>query len=200
MFRNVPEGIPETGVYTSDQGKVMFNGLELLKISEASVQVMNNVAVYRETGLRTGTTYAGNLLVRGNVSRAFINFGEARIAAGFSIKEGTSVIDPDGATPNVLTLTTETLTKLLAVNMGVTGQSFPYGDKKRNFYPAKFELQLDVNRGQMPASGEFGQGRVQTLIVTGCMFEAYSIAINSRGHVISGPMPFIGEKVSWSYE
>ena len=61
----VPEGIPHGGLLTSDQGIIKIGDYDIIKVSRATVRLMNNVGVYRESGKRTGTTYAGNQRVTG---------------------------------------------------------------------------------------------------------------------------------------
>jgi len=201
----VPEGIPETELYTSDQGKVSIvdpgtgESFEIIKVANATVRLMNSIGVYRETGRRTGTTYAGYQRVTGEITRAFLNFAEARAVLGSDVK---SVSSAGVALFN-------NLKALLEVDMLKT--SFPVRvSPGNNFYPPSVEIEFLINKdslnaypvnadGQGYLSSELGPGSEQTLIVKRAKFNNYVIAWDTRGTITSGPLTFMASAFSWGW-
>ncbi len=196
----VREGIPQTGVYTSDQGAVYAtdSNLALLRIERAWLRVNNGVAVYRETGLRHGTTYAGTPRVVGQITRAFINMAELRLALG--LEPGSIEDVPIG--PGVLT------GSQLAAFMG-QNKPFPYHAANRNWYPPRVDIGVAVNAEEelsvIDASAEMqtnvlSSGIAQTLFAKGCIINTYALVFDARGLITSGPMDFLGSSARWRNE
>ena len=189
----VREGIPHTGLYTSDQGSIMLtdSNLELARIERAWIRVNNGVSLYREAGFRHGTTYAGTQRVTGQISRAFVNMGELKMLLG---REPTS-IEPVG--PGVLTgAQLEEFVKQV--------RSFPIHSVNKNWYPIRVDLALLVNADELPIVGTSSpetpvtsEGRSQTIIARNCIINNYALVFDSRGLITSGPMDFLGSAAEW---
>ena len=195
----VPEGIPHTGLLTSDQGVVKIGDFDLMKVSRATIRLMNNVAVYRETGKRTGTTYAGNQRITGQITRAMLNMAEHRFALG--VEPGQAVGGEDiFIGPGVLTPTQ--IEALLGDKINV----YPYNPSENtNFYPLRVDVELEINARQLAVTSTQDQETIgntepaiQKIKCKNAMITNMVIAYDSRGIITSGPLDFIGSAISWS--
>lgn len=198
---SVPEGVPHSGLLTSDQGMVKIGGLDLIKVSRATLRLMNNIGVYRETGKRTGTTYAGNQRVTGQITRAFLNLAEHRF--GLGVEAGEDIGDPARKLyygPGVLT--PDQITALL----GEKNEIFPYNPSENtNFYPLRCDIELEINIRQLPITttevldviGELEPG-IQVITCKSALITNMVIAYDGRGVITSGPLDFIGSAIRWS--
>jgi len=190
----VNEGIPHTGLYTSDQGSIMLtnSNLELARIERSWIRVNNGVSVYREAGFRHGTTYAGTQRVTGQISRAFVNMGELKMVLG---REPTTD-EPVG--PGVITgADLEEFVKNAT-------RSFPHHAVRKNWYPIRVDLALLVNADELPIVGTsspetptVSEGKSQTIIAKNCLINNYALVFDSRGLITSGPMDFLGSAAEW---
>lgn len=199
----VKEGIPQTGVYTSDQGAVYLtdSNLQLMRIERAWARVDNGVGVYRESGKRSGITYAGTPRVVGQINRAFVNMSELKMSLGV---EGSDSEVPIG--PGVLT--GPQLEKL--VERGKTaGDKFPWHTTGKNWYPIRCDIGIvinateelsivDANDSETPSTLSAGYG--QSLFAKNCIINNYSIVYDARGLITSGPMDFLGSSAEWRIE
>lgn len=199
---SVPEGIPHSGLLTSDQGKVSISGFEIIKVSRATIRLMNNIGVYRETGRRTGTTYAGNQRVTGQITRAFLNMAEHRF--GLGVEAGVT-LGVGGATPiryGPGVLTSSQIDALLSEKDGV----FPYNPSENtNFYPLRCDLEFNINARQLPITNTEDEDEIATfvpgiqiIICKNALITNMVIAYDSRGIITSGPLDFIGSAIRWS--
>lgn len=196
---SVPEGIPHSGLLTSDQGIVKIGDFDLMKVSRATIRLMNNVAVYRETGKRTGTTYAGNQRVTGQITRAMLNMAEHRFALGVEAGqeiEGQDIFyGPGVLTPAQITAILADKTNVYPVNPSVNS----------NFYPLRVDVELEINARQLAVTTTEDQETVadtepgiQKIKCKNALITNMVIAYDSRGIITSGPLDFIGSAISWS--
>ena len=196
---SVPEGIPHSGLLTSDQGIVKIGDFDLMKVSRATIRLMNNVAVYRETGKRTGTTYAGNQRVTGQITRAMLNMAEHRFALGIEAGqeiEGQDIFyGPGVLTPAQITAILADKTNVYPVNPSVNS----------NFYPLRVDVELEINARQLAVTTTEDQETVadtepgiQKIKCKNALITNMVIAYDSRGIITSGPLDFIGSAISWS--
>lgn len=206
---SVPEGIPHSGLLTSDQGIVKIGDFDLMKVSRATIRLMNNVAVYRETGKRTGTTYAGNQRVTGQITRAMLNMAEHRFALGVEAGQTIGGQTIFGQTidaqdifygPGVLTPT-----QILAIISDKTN-AYPVNPSvNSNFYPLRVDVELEINARQLAVTTTENQKTVadtepgiQKIKCKNALITNMVIAYDSRGIITSGPLDFIGSAISWS--
>ena len=195
---SVPEGIPHTLVLTSDQGKVKIGDYDLLKVSRATIRMLNGVRVYRETGKRTGTTYAGNQQVTGQVTKAMLNAAEHRIALGV---ESNQLIGGERFFngPGVLTPA-----KIEAL-MSYKEKSFPYNPSENtNFYPLRVNLEFEINSNKLANLSTTDQetiandeGLIHRIVVKRALITSTIITYDSRGIITSGPIDFRGSAIEW---
>ena len=192
---SVKEGIPHTGLYTSDQGAVSIGPMgeyELARIERAWLRVNNGVAVYRETGRRWGITYAGTPRVTGQITRAFLNMGLLKLILG---------VKPDTDTPiGPGVITADILTTILGDSLN----SYPRDQDVGNFYPFRVNVALDVNKDSLPVTPATEEattildGGLQTLLAKNCILGTFALMFDSRGLVTSGPISFLGSAAQWS--
>lgn len=194
----VPEGIPHSGLLTSDQGMVKISGYDVIKVSRATLRLMNNIGVYRETGRRIGSTYAGNQRVTGQITRAFLNLAEHRfglgVEAGTEIGDETFYYGPGVLTPGQI----EAL-------IGDKDKTFPYNPTENsNFYPLRCDLEFEINIRQLPVVGTDDQDNIgdtepgiQVIVCKNALITNMVIAYDSRGIITSGPLDFIGSAIKW---
>lgn len=196
---SVPEGIPHSGLLTSDQGMLRIGEYDIIKVSRATLRIMNNIGVYRETGKRTGTTYAGNQRVTGQITRAFLNMAEHRL--GLGVEAGT-VIGTETFYHGPGVLTTAQIAALLTEKT----KSFPlHNANNTNFYPLRCDVALDININQLPIVTTEEQDtivttlpKIQTIVCKNALITNMVIAYDSRGIITSGPLDFIGSAIRWS--
>lgn len=200
----VGEGVPHTGLYTSDQGSVKIGDLILIKIREATIRAGNNVGTQLEAGKRTGTTYAGNIAVTGSITRAYLNLGEARLASGYSVRGGVNRLYEEGGVIGV-----GELIKILQYNTGGGADtSFPLGDNIGSFYTPFVDVELEVNKGFVPRqpateddpdNAQFHLDGIysQRVIAKKCLFNNYGIAYADQGIITSGPLTFTASYSIW---
>lgn len=199
---SVPEGIPHSGLLTSDQGMVSISGLDIIKVSRATLRLMNNIGVYRETGKRTGTTYAGNQRVTGQITRAFLNMAEHRFGLGVEagVTMGVAGGTPFWYGPGVLTASQ------IEALLGEKNKTFPYNPSENtNFYPLRCDVELAINIRQLPITdtddleniGDFTPG-IQVITCKNALITNMVIAYDSNGIITSGPLDFIGSAIRWS--
>lgn len=195
---SVPEGIPHSGLLTSDQGKVSISGYEVMKVSRATLRLMNNIGVYRETGKRTGSTYAGNQRVTGQITRAFVNMAEHRL--GLGIEAGT-IIGNQTIFYGPGVLTSEQIAAIIGSN-----HPFPINASlDTNFYPLRCDLEFEINARQLPITTTEDENTIvteepgiQIIICKNALITNMVIAYDSRGIITSGPLDFIGSAIKWS--
>lgn len=192
----VKEGIPHTGLYTSDQGAVLITNsdLQMARVERGWIRVNNGVDVYRETSRRWGTTYAGTPRVVGQITRAFVNMGELKMALG----REPSDIEPVG--PGVISGAD------LAVFLNEPGVNYPKHSPRKNWYPLRADIQLQVNsdeslvtRTTNPDSNPVA-GKAQTIMAKNCIINTYALVFDARGLITSGPIDFLGSSSEWRIE
>ena len=180
---NVTEGLPHTGIFTSDQGIISLNGQDIIRINRGSFTLNNSVAVYRENSKRTGITYAGIQRITGNISRAFINGAMLKLALG-KVPSGTYVVDDIISDTELLSL--------------LQDAGFLFGD---NNYPPRVNISMDINHDQFPArnlsESETIDGYIHTFTAFNCIITDYILSWNNNGLVTSGPLNFIGSAFEW---
>ena len=190
----VNEGVPHTGLYTSDQGAILLtdDNLELARIERGWIRVNNGVDVYREAGYRHGTTYAGTPRVVGQITRAFVNMAELKMILGREPTDATPV------GPGVLTGT-----ELLEF-INQPSLSYPIHAVGKNWYPIKVDIAMMVNADELPVIGtsnpdspNISTGKSQTIIAKNCIINNYALVFDSRGLITSGPMDFLGSAAQW---
>jgi hypothetical protein len=186
----VPEGIPQTGVFTSDQGYISILGEDIIRVSRASFTLDNGVGVYREARKRTGTTYAGLIRVTGQVTRAFINAAESRLAVGGNVNEINAEFSPG---PGVISA--DKLATLLKKN------SFKVAE--RNVYPPRIDVSLIINEDLIGSTsistGALVVGNMQIFKAYNAIITNHVLSWDSRGLITSGPLNFLGSAIGWSY-
>ena len=182
------EGYPTTGLYQSFNGMVYLGGLPIIRVERATFTISQGVAAFYEVGQRHPTIYSADFDVRGNISRAYINGAEWRLALGYA--PGESDFDPgkiyDGNTNE------------LPVDF-TTADKFPVNTTVKNFYPVKTVLELEVNyKDGIPVNE--GSSVVQVAKVDGVMINTASLRIGRGGELIrSGPIDWIGETIEFTY-
>lgn len=189
----VKEGIPHTGLYTSDQGAVLITNsdLQMFRVERGWIRVNNGVDVYRESGFRHGITYAGTPRVVGQITRAFVNMGELKLALGYA----PTVDLPAG--PGVLT------GEQMAAFLKQPAKTYPDHGATKNWYPPHVDIQLQVNTDELPAtpttdpSAAVVAGSIQTVIAKNCIINNIALVFDSRGLITSGPIDFLGSSAQW---
>lgn len=190
----VPEGVPQTGVFTSDQGYISILDEDIIRVSRASFTLDNGVGVYREARKRTGTTYAGLIRVTGQMTRAFINAAESRLAVGGNVNENNVEFSPG---PGVINATD--LTALMVKNT--------FKVAERNVYPPRIGVSLVINEdliGSTAILDEKGSqvgstGKIQMFKCYNAIITNHVLSWDSRGLITSGPLNFLGSAIGWSY-
>lgn len=187
----VPEGIPQTGVFTSDQGHIKILGEDIVRVSRASFTLDNGVSVYRESRKRTGITYAGLQRVTGQITRAFVNAAESKLVIGQPVGGELFAYKPG---PGVIAATQ--LATLLALG------SFKITD--RATYPPRVDISLIINEDRIGLVGTdqattVNPGKMQTFTCHNAIITNHVLAWDSRGLITSGPLNFLGSAFSWDY-
>lgn len=187
---SVPEGVPQTGVFTSDQGYISILDEDIIRVSRASFTLDNGVGVYREARKRTGITYAGSIRVTGQITRAFVNAAESRLAIGGKVNEDNVEFSPG---PGVISATNlETLLKKNA-----------FKTEERNVYPPRIEIALVINEdliGSVSVSDDtLTVGKLQMFKCYNAIVTNHVLSWDSRGLITSGPLNFLGSAIGWSY-
>lgn len=208
----VPEGIPHTGVLTSDQGMVTIGGLDLIKVTRGNIRLNNNVGLYREAGKRTGTTFAGVIRVTGQITQALLNWATVRLMIG--AEPGTHAIIADETIdkpespvfhgPGIITR--DQIQAIMGIDMAV--RSFPINPSANlNFYPWRVDIALELNINKLasiPATAPetedtpSQESGIQMLICKSAMLSNHVIAFDANGIITSGPLNFIGSASRWS--
>lgn len=209
---NVPEGIPHTGVLTSDQGMVTIGGLDLIKVSRGSVRLNNNVGLYREAGKRTGTTFAGVIRVTGQITQALLNWATVRLLVGaepgtYAIIESETITKPDSPVfhgPGIIT--GNQIQAIMGIDM--TTRTFPINPSEgSNFYPWRVNIALELNINKLastpptdtePEAIPYQKAGIQMLICKNAILSNHVIAFDANGIITSGPLNFIGSAAQWS--
>lgn len=193
---NLPEGLPRTGVYTSDQGSVSIAGsdgeaYELMKVSRATIHYTNSIGLYLEANKRCGTTFRGIPRVTGTISRALINFNDLRLILGAD--PTTGVVDYYSGVA-VKEKQLDDLFKLPSAGI-LTGGG---GDATR--YPLVVDVSLDINTKKIPQSGfPIVDAKLHTITAKRCIMSSYGISYDADGLITSGPMSFLGSYAEWRY-
>jgi len=153
----VPEGIPHTGVLTSDQGMITIGGLDLIKVSRGNVRLNNNVGLYREAGKRTGTTFAGVIRVTGQITQALLNWSTVRLLIGAEPGTHAIISDEAGVKPESPVfhgpgiITRDQIEAVMSMDM--TTRSFPINPSGNlNFYPWRVDIALELNINKLAST------------------------------------------------
>ena len=191
----VREGIPHTGLYTSDQGAILItnSNLQMARVERGWIRVNNGVDVYRESSQRHGTTYAGIQRITGQITRAFVNMGELKMVLG----RGPTVENPVG--PGVISGAD------LATFLAGNEKKYPNHEATKNWYPIRADMALQVNTDELPITATSGvagvsSGNAQTIIAKNCIINTYALVFDSRGLITSGPIDFLGSAAQWRIE
>ena len=135
----VPEGIPITGVITSDNGSISIGDYEIMKVQRGNMRFDNGVRLFRPAGTRIGTTYCSNQRVTGQITGALLNFGVMRwlmgAKPGYKLGDETFYPGPGVLTPK------HVIKMLEALQM-------PIDHSLDHFYPFKVNVELMVNKEQ----------------------------------------------------
>lgn len=199
---DVPEGIPVTGVLTSDNGTMYFAGKKLIKITRGSIRLDNGIRLFRPSGTRIGSTYCTQQRVTGQITGALLHFGLIRFLMGAR----------PGHVSSNSNLTYHLEPGILGadlVNSLLEKESvFPLGGVEDHFYPFKMDIEMVINeqrhaamteqyRDEKPVDAEYWAD--QSIIAKNCIINTYPIVYNNNGHIISGPINFIGSAVQWKH-
>ena len=184
-------GLPSTRVYHSFNGKIYLGGLPIIRVSRANFTISNNPDLYPEVGRREATPYVREFDVRGSYTRAYINGAEWRLAIGLQPGAG-GVFNPGSI------YTGQDMADLFDA---VASDTWSNERGDRNTYPVKTDASLDINMiDRVPVEGTTGDGKALQATIIGIMIDAATLTVGRGGDLItSGPIDWIGEKVSFGY-
>ena len=194
MSQLIPaEGIPNTQVFQSFNGKIYVAGYPIIRISRATFTISNMVDIYYEVGRREGIPYAREFDVRGSFTRAYVNGAEWKMAIGLEPKKYD--FEP-GKTYG--TVNSGALESLLDNLDGYDNSLETY-----NTYPIKTDISMDVNSVDsiiMNRGADIGGYKIVADFF-GVMIDAATIVLGGPGDIIiSGPINWIGESAQFRAE
>lgn len=206
-----PDGIPVTGVITSDGGGVFIGGLEVIKVTEASIRLDNNIGQYRPVGTKIACNYAGNIRVTGQIIRAHLNMAELRLVMGSKPGAALKTVGLlTGAGVMSSTQLQELLEETLVMPHGGIGEDAA----EDHFYPLRADVSLIVNRQQIKKvetnievtedDGSTSEtvstnyySKLLTVNAKNCLFGNTIISFDNTGYITSGPLSFLGGHIEW---
>ena len=195
------EGIPNTQVFQSFNGKIYVGGYPIIRISRATFTISNMVDIYYEVGRREGTPYPREFDVRGSFTRAYVNGAEWKLAIGLKPKQ-IGDFDPGktyGPDVDEFGGSLDTLESLL-------GELDKYDNSLNGFntYPIKTNISMDVNSVDNIPMNDGKQNMDGHKIVAdffGVMIDAATLVLGGPGDIIiSGPIDWIGESAKFRAE
>lgn len=204
MFQLVPaEGIPNTQVFQSFNGKIYVGGYPIIRISRATFTIANMVDIYYEVGKREGIPYAREFDVRGSFTRAYVNGAEWKLAIGLQPKRtGTKLFDPGkeyGPATDEFGYSITAIDELLNELDGWDNSLVT-----RNTYPIKTNISMDVNSVDNIPMNDGSKNMNPHKIVAdffGVMIDAATIVLGGPADIIiSGPINWIGESTQFRAE
>lgn len=195
------EGIPNTQVFQSFNGKIYVAGYPIIRISRATFTISNMVDIYYEVGKREGIVYPREFDVRGSWTRAYVNGAEWKLAIGLKPRQ-IGNFDP-GKTygPDVDEFGTQldSLESLLGALDGYDNSLEDF-----NTYPIKTNVSMDVNSVDSVPMNDGTQNLDGHKIVAeffGVMIDAATIVLGGPGDIIiSGPIDWVGERAQFKVE
>ena len=197
------EGIPNTQVFQSFNGKIYVGGYPIIRISRATFTISNMVDIYYEVGKREGIPYAREFDVRGSFTRAYVNGAEWKLAIGLEPKRtGTKPFDPGKEYGPDIDKFSDSITAIADLLDELDGWDNSLTTK--NTYPIKTNISMDVNSVDEIRMNDGSQNMSPYKIVAdffGVMIDAATIVLGGPGDIIiSGPINWIGESTQFRAE
>ena len=209
---NDPDGIPVTGIITSDGGGVFIGGLEVIKVTEATIRLDNNIGQYRPVGTKIACNYAGNIRVTGQITRAQLNLAELRLVMG---SQPGAALKTVGLLAGAGAMSATQLAELLTETSVLPHAGIGEDAAEDHFYPLRADVSLIVNRQQIkkvvtdvdveeedgtitPSTRTEYFARLLTLNAKNCLFGNTIIAFDNTGYITSGPLSFMGGHMEWN--
>ncbi len=202
------ESLPTTGVYQSYNGRVLLNGVPIIRISSATFRVTVGAAVYYEVGEREGTPYVGQVRVVGSLTRSYVNTLEWMMALGVAPNAtNLSTVPGFGLNPGLQLPDKSSLPDLVAALAALKGigidEIWTSGREAggANTYPLKTNIDFEVNTdglNSISAAGAVQPGKTMTATILGAIIDTASITMGAAGEIItSGPIDFVAQGVIW---
>ena len=195
------EGVPNTGVFQSFNGKIYVAGYPIIRISRATFTVSNMVDVYYEVGRRQGIPYPREFDVRGSFTRAYVNGAEWKLAIGLKPKQ-IGDFDPGktyGPATDEIGAQLDPIDSLLAQFNGYDNTL-----EDMNTYPIKTEISMDVNSVDGVPMNDGTQnldGHKIIADISGVIIDTAAIVMGGPSDIIiSGPIDWIGETIKFRVE
>ena len=195
------EGVPNTGVFQSFNGKIYVAGYPIIRISRATFTVSNMVDIYYEVGKREGIVYPREFDVRGSFTRAYVNGAEWKLAIGLKPKQ-IGDFDPGkvyGPAADEFGAQLDRIEDLLAQFSGYDNTL-----EDKNTYPIKTEITTDVNSVDNVPMNDGTQnldGHKIVADISGVMIDAAAIVMGGPSDIIiSGPIDWIGATIKFRVE
>lgn len=195
------EGIPNTQVFQSFNGKIYVAGYPIIRISRATFTISNMVDIYYEVGRREGTVYPREFDVRGSFTRAYVNGAEWKLGIGLKPRQIGS-FDP-GKTYGP---SSDEFGKQLDPIEDLLGQLDGYDNSLEDYntYPIKTNITMDVNsKDNIPMNDGTQNLNDQKIVADffGVMIDAATIVLGGPGDIIiSGPINWVGERAQFRVE
>ncbi len=193
------ESFPTTGVYQSFNGRVILNGVPIIRISSATFRVTVGAAVYYEVGEREGTPYVGQVRVVGSLTRSYVNALEWLFALGAPPNDdyNPGVPLPEKSSLSDLVLELAKLRSIGIDELWTSGRKAGEG----NTYPVKCNIQFEINTdglNSVSAAGLIQTGKLMTATIEGAIIDTASITMGAAGEIItSGPIDFVAQGAKW---